>query len=121
MPTFLKSLPKANGTTSTLKIDVPGIVAGVISDIRTQGDEAVRKYSEKFDKWTPSSFKLSDAEIQEIISRVPKQTIEDIKTVQANVRKFALAQKETLTEFEMEIRPGVHLGHKNVPISAVGA
>jgi histidinol dehydrogenase len=55
------------------------------------------------------------------MSTVPEQTIEDIKTVQANVRKFALAQRGTLTEFEMEIRPGVFLGQRNIPISAVGA
>ncbi len=85
MPTYLKSLPKANGVSSTPKMDVPGIVAGVISDIRTEGDDAVRRYSEKFDKWTPSSFKLSDAEIQEIISRVPNQTIEENSGLCGNI------------------------------------
>ncbi|KUJ16016.1 histidinol dehydrogenase [Mollisia scopiformis] len=121
MVVYLKSKPHANGTSSSPKIDVPSIVQGVINDIRTKGDSAVRSYSEKFDRWSPSSFKLSFQEIENIISKVPKQTIEDIKTVQHNVRTFALAQRESLKDFELEIRPGVHLGQKNIPISAVGA
>lgn len=101
--------------------DVPAIVRSVIDDIRTRGDDAVRVYSEKFDKWSPSSFKLSQDEIQHIISTVPQQIIDDIKKAQENVRVFALAQKASLKDFEMEIRPGVHLGQKNIPISSVGA
>ncbi|CAI7676497.1 unnamed protein product [Penicillium pancosmium] len=102
-------------------IDTPAIVRGVINDIRANGDAAVRQYSEKFDKWSPASFKLSQEEIQEIISSVPKQIIDDIKQVQENVRTFARAQKDSIKEFELEIRPGVHLGQKNVPINSVGA
>jgi histidinol dehydrogenase len=101
--------------------DVPGIVKGVIDNIRSEGDAAVRRYSEKFDRWTPASFKLSQTEIEEAIAQVPAQIIADIKTVQANVRKFALAQKESLKEFEMEMAPGVWLGQRNNPIEVVGA
>lgn len=121
MPTYLKSKATANGVANASSIDVPSIVKGVIDAIRTGGDDAVRLYSEKFDKWSPESFRLSAAEIEKIIAKVPKQTIEDIKTVQDNVRTFALAQRKTLTDLEIEIRPGVHLGQKNIPISAVGA
>lgn len=102
-------------------IDTPAIVRGVIDDIRANGDEAVRKYSEKFDKWSPASFKLSKEEIQQIVSSVPKQIIDDIKQVQENVRTFALAQRDSIKDFELEIRPGVHLGQKNIPINSVGA
>jgi histidinol dehydrogenase len=56
-----------------------------------------------------------------IIASVPEQTIKDIKEVQGNVRAFAQAQRESLKDFEIEIRPGVHLGQKNIPINAVGA
>jgi histidinol dehydrogenase len=121
MPTYIKQTSAAAGTKQPPKIDVPSIVKSVIDDIRANGDTAVRTYSEKFDKWSPAHFKLSASEIDEIISKVPQQIIDDIKTVQDNVRTFALAQKETLTEFEMEIRPGVHLGQKNIPIASVGA
>lgn len=101
--------------------DIPSIVRGVIDDIRASGDNAVRAYSEKFDKWSPANFKLSQQEIQEIISTVPQQIIDDIKQVQENVRTFAMAQRASIKDFELEIRPGVHLGQKNIPINSVGA
>ena len=81
----------------------------------------MRQYSEKFEKWSPESFKLSASQIEEIISKVPEQAIADIIKVQSNVRRFAEAQKKSLTELEVEIEPGVFLGHKNVPIQNVGA
>jgi histidinol dehydrogenase len=120
MVTHLKTKAVSSATVSA-SLDVPRIVKGVIDDIRSRGDEAVRSYSEKFDKWTPDSFKLSAKEIDDIIATVPKGTVDDIKTVQNNVRTFALAQLASLKDFEMEIRPGVFLGQKNIPINAVGA
>ncbi|KAI6080192.1 histidinol dehydrogenase [Hypoxylon rubiginosum] len=100
---------------------VSDIVKGVIDDIRTNGDKAVRTYSEKFDKWSPSSFKLTESEIQECISKVPAQTIADIKEAQKNVRTFAEAQRASIKDFEIEIQPGVFLGQRNNPISTAGA
>lgn len=117
----LKSRGSVNGVSKSSGPDVPAIVRGVIDDIRQNGDAAVRSYSEKFDKWSPASFKLSLEQINEIMSKVPQQTIDDIKVVQENVRTFALEQRKSITEFEYEIRPGVHLGQKNIPISTVGA
>ncbi|KAJ5169248.1 uncharacterized protein N7482_004842 [Penicillium canariense] len=113
--------PYSSGAGPALVTDTPAIVRSVINDIRTNGDMAVRTYSEKFDRWSPERFKLSPEEIQQIISTVPQQIIDDIKQVQENVRTFALAQKASLKDFEMEIRPGVHLGQKHIPINAVGA
>ena len=101
--------------------DVATVVKGVITDVRQSGDAAVRKYSQKFDQWSPSAFKLSQIDIQNAISACPEQTIKDIKEVQTNVRTFAEAQKASLQEFELEIQPGVFLGQKNVPINTVGA
>ena len=102
-------------------IDVSAIVKGVIDDIRDKGDVAVRQYSEKFDKWSPKSFQLSEKEIKDIIATVPEQTVKDIIEVQKNVRNFAEAQLATVKDLELEIQPGVFLGHKNVPIASVGA
>jgi histidinol dehydrogenase len=70
-------------------LDVSSVVNGITEDIRSNGDAAVKKHSEKFDKWAPSSFKLSDEEIQAAVEACPKQTIEDVKTVQHNVRTSA--------------------------------
>jgi histidinol dehydrogenase len=100
---FLKSQqPLAPGSA---QVDVSSIVRGVIDDVRANGDAAVRKYSEKFDKWSPASFKLSQAEIDASIAACSPQTIEDIKQVQKNVRAFAQAQKDSLKDLEFEIQP----------------
>lgn len=120
MVQYLKT--KATGTASdkAAQESVTAVVKGVIDSIRSNGDAAVRQYSQKFDKWSPDSFKLSKADIDAIISTVPEQIIQDIKEVQGNVRTFAQAQRDSLRDFEIEISPGVHLGQKNLPISSVG-
>ena len=100
---------------------VAEIVKGVIDDVRKNGDKAVRTYSAKFDKWEPASFKLSPEQIQEAISKVPAQTVKDIKEAQHNVRTFAQAQRDSIKDVEIEIQPGVFLGHKNNPINTAGA
>lgn len=118
---YLKERAGLSGQKTSPSVDVPGVVRDVIETIRRDGDKAVRKYSEKFDKWSPQSFKLSQSDIDAAIANCPKQTIDDIKEVQQNVRLFAEAQKASLKDFEVEIKPGVHLGQKNVPIDNVGA
>ncbi|MBU2664039.1 histidinol dehydrogenase [Actinoplanes bogorensis] len=101
--------------------DVRDVVTGVIADIRANGDDAVRKYSAKFDNWSPESFRLSPQQIDEIVATVPSGVIDDIKTVQANVRTFAQHQRDSMHDFEVETQPGVHLGQKHLPIVASGA
>lgn len=100
---------------------VRATVERVIDDVRHRGDAAVREYSEEFDQFSAASFRLSQAEIDAAIARVPEQTLADIRQVQRNVRRFAELQLASLTEFEAEVEPGVFLGQKNVPIEAVGA
>jgi sulfopropanediol 3-dehydrogenase len=95
-------------------------VRGILADIRTRGDEAVRELSDKFDKWTPESFRLSDAQIAEIMASLPESTINDIKFAQQQVRNFAQAQRAALVDIEVETLPGVKLGHKNIPVNSVG-
>ncbi|KAK1067224.1 hypothetical protein LTR74_006592 [Friedmanniomyces endolithicus] len=120
-PKYLKSKPAVTPDFGP-KADVPSIVKGVIDDIRQNGDAAVKKYSQQFDKWDPKAgFKLSREKVDEIISQVDPQIISDVKEVQKNVRKFAQAQKDHLQDFEIEMSPGVHLGQKNIPIASVGA
>ena len=79
-----------------------------------------RDLSEKFDKWSPASFRLSDAEIQAAVGRLPEQTIDDIKFAQTQIRKFAEIQKSVDSDVEEETFPGVFLGHKNIPVNSVG-
>ncbi|KAK8189029.1 histidinol dehydrogenase [Phyllosticta capitalensis] len=125
MATYLKkpiTPSSTNGASpSTSTSSVPTIVSSVIADIRANGDAGVRSYSQKFDSWSPPSFKLSQEQIEKAIAACPKQLIEDIKTVQGNVRRFAQAQKDSLRDFEVEVEPGVKLGQKNIPVGRVGA
>lgn len=99
---------------------VSQIVADALKDVEARGDEAVRELSEKFDKWAPESFRLTEAQINEIVSKVPADVIEDIKFAQKNIRAFAEAQLASLNDVEVEHIPGVILGHKNIPVNSVG-
>jgi len=96
------------------------IVENLIEKVKTEGDKALFELSEKFDKWSPESFRLSANAIEEIINSVPAQVIEDIKFAQAQVRNFAQHQKDSMRDIEVETLPGVFLGHKNVPVNSVG-
>ena len=96
-------------------------VTQVIDNVRDRGDAAVRQYSEKFDGWSPASFRLDTESIDRIVAGVPRQVIDDITTVQRRVRGFARHQFESLSDFEVETEPGVWLGQKSIPIRATGA
>ncbi|GGE53243.1 histidinol dehydrogenase [Pullulanibacillus camelliae] len=101
-------------------VEISKIVSEAIKDIENRGDKAVREYSEKFDKWSPDSFRLSDQQIKEIVEKVPQDVLDDIKFAQHNIRKFAEAQLASLNDIEVENSPGVILGHKNIPVNSVG-
>ena len=96
-------------------------VVEVIAEVRARGDEAVRQFSERFDSWSPASFRLGTEEVERIVSTVPARVIEDIAAVQNRVRRFAEYQMESLREFEVETEPGVRLGQKNIPVGSAGA
>jgi sulfopropanediol 3-dehydrogenase len=95
-------------------------VSGIIKNIEENGDQAVRKLSEQFDKWSPESFRLSESEIKEIVESVPEQVKNDIKFAQEQIRNFAEKQRESIRDVEVETLPGIILGHKNVPVNSVG-
>jgi sulfopropanediol 3-dehydrogenase len=121
MPVVIKSAVVEGAQSAPSPSAVRDTVAGVIADVRARGDVAVREWSEKFDGWSPESFRLDAARIDEIVSGVPTQVIKDIRTVQANVRNFAQRQRESIADFEIETMPGVFLGQKNLPVNAAGA
>ena len=99
---------------------VSKIVKSTLKAIEARGDEAVREFSEKFDNYTPKSFKLSPAEIDSLVQKVSPQDLEDIKFAQEQVRNFAQAQRGSMQDIEVETMPGVILGHKNIPVQSVG-
>src|ERR1700693_1091085 len=95
-------------------------VEAILADIAAREETAVREYSEKFDKWSPASFGLSESEIAECIRALPQQVVDDIRFAQEQIRNFALKQKAALQDVEVETIPGVVLGHKNIPVNSVG-
>jgi sulfopropanediol 3-dehydrogenase len=99
---------------------VRSTVETILADIAARGEAAVREYSEKFDKWSPASFRLSPSEIDECVRALPQQVIDDIQFAQAQIRNFALTQRAALRDVEVETLPGVVLGHKNIPVQSVG-
>ena len=119
MPVHLKT---AQGAVERAEADskVRTTVEGILGDIEARGDVAVRELSAKFDSWSPTSFRLSSADIDAAMSQVSARDLEDIRFAQANVRRFAEAQKAALSDIEVETMPGVVLGHRNIPVDAVG-
>jgi sulfopropanediol 3-dehydrogenase len=97
------------------------VVSEMLADLEKNGLDAVRKYSRQFDDWAPPSFELSRAQIDKAIGKLDAQTIADTDFCQANVRRFAEAQLETLLPLEIETQPGVVLGHKLIPVRSVGS
>ena len=99
---------------------VAGAVAATLKDIETRGDVAVRELANKFDRYDRETYRLTDAEIEEIIAQVTPQEMADLKFAQAQVRNFAQAQRDSMLDIEVETLPGVILGHKNIPVQSVG-
>jgi len=96
-------------------------VRTLITDIEDRGGEAVREMSREFDNWEPEQFRLSPDEIDAIVTRVARSTVDDIRFAQTQIRNFAQTQLDSLHDVEVETLPGVTLGHKNIPVAAVGA
>ena len=99
---------------------VRSTVEGILADVEARGDAAVRELSERFDQWSPQNFRLSDRDIENALSEVARSDLRDIRFAQEQVRNFARHQRESLKDIEVETLPGVILGHRNIPVNAVG-
>lgn len=99
---------------------VHATVETVLQDIAARGDAAVRELSEKFDRYSPPSFRLSASEIEAAMQQVATRDMEDIRFAQTQIRRFAQAQRASMTDIEVETLPGVFLGHRNIPVQSVG-
>src|SRR3954467_15982541 len=95
-------------------------VESVLADIQARGDAAVRDLSKKFDNWDRDDYRLTDQEIQDSLSELSQQNLDDIRFAQDQVRNFAQKQRECLKDLEVETLPGIVLGHKNLPVASVG-
>jgi len=95
-------------------------VEGILSDIAARGDAIVRELSIKFDKWDRSDYRLTDSEIRACLGEMSQRDLDDIRFAQEQVRNFAQIQRDSMKDVEVETLPGVVLGHKNIPVNAVG-
>jgi len=119
MPTYLKRGRDAEAVAEG-DAAVRATVEGILADIEKRGDAAVRELSERFDKWSPQNFRLSESEIEQAMSKVAPRDLEDVRFAQAQVRNFAEKQLACIKDLEVETMPGVVLGHKNIPVETVG-
>jgi sulfopropanediol 3-dehydrogenase len=101
--------------------ETAAVVSRMLLELERNGMDAVRKYSREFDDWDPLSFRLTRAQIDAAIAALPGQAIRDTEYCQGNVRRFAEAQLSTLLPLEVELRPGVILGHRHIPVNSVGS
>ncbi len=99
---------------------VRSVVETTLADVEARGDVAVRTLSEKFDGYSPENFRLSPSEIEAAMQKVSDRDMEDIKFAQAQIRRFAEAQRASMQDIEVETLPGVILGHRNIPVQSVG-
>lgn len=117
--TYLKR-GKSDAERSDEDAKTRAVVETTLKDIEARGDAAVRELSEKFDNYSPPAFRLSQKEIDALIAQVTPREMEDLKFAQENVRRFAQAQRDSMLDIEIEMQPGVILGHKNIPVQSVG-
>ncbi|MCY4043982.1 MAG: histidinol dehydrogenase [Cellvibrionales bacterium] len=110
----------SNAFDYTIDKNVQQTVEDIIHHIAKDKDKALLHYSKTFDQYTPEQFQLSQDEIDNCISRLNQETIDDILWAQKQVKNFATAQLNSLADIEIETLPGVFLGHKNIPIEKVG-
>ncbi|MEM7684335.1 MAG: histidinol dehydrogenase, partial [Pseudomonadota bacterium] len=94
------------------------VVEATLKDIETRGDAAVRELSEKFDSYTPPAFRLSEGEIEAVISKVSVREMADITFAHDQVVNFAQAQRDSMLDIEVETLPGVILGHRHIPVQS---
>jgi sulfopropanediol 3-dehydrogenase len=118
MITYLKTAahaPKANDP------EVRDVVAGILLDVEREGEAAVRRYSERFDHWSPERFVMTPDDIERRIAEVPAELRAHIDLAAEQIKRFAQAQLATLTDLEISTLPGIVLGHRHIPVQAVGA
>ena len=115
----MEYLKKASKTAATGEQNVRQTVQAILDDIEAGGDAAARDYAKKFDKWE-GDIVVSDADRAAAAGKVSQKLKDDIRFAHDNVRRFAEAQRATLTDTEVEILPGLIAGQKQIPVSAAG-
>lgn len=115
----MEFIKKAKKTAESHSAEVREKVQIVLEDIEARGESAVRELALKFDKWE-GEFVLGEEKKSQLIATVPEQVKEDIKFAHEQIRAFALAQRNSLHEFEISNYPGVKLGQRIIPVDVAG-
>ncbi len=113
---YLKKAPKTSISDSG---DVRNTVQLILDEIESGGDEAALRFAAKFDKYD-GNIVLSRDEIAAAAAKVPEKLKDDIRFAHDNVRRFAEAQKATITDTQIEVVPGLIAGQKTIPCQAAG-
>lgn len=95
-------------------------VSEVLFDVQRNGDNAVKKYTEKFDGVVLDSIEIEKSEIRQAHNALEIEKIEALRHAAENIRKFAEKQREMLCDFEYEVEPGVITGQKIIPVHRAG-
>lgn len=114
--TYLK---RAAPRPTTESADLRDTVSIMLAEIEHRGEEAARRYGRTLDRWE-GEIVLSDAARAEAVSRVPEAVKDTIRFAQDNIRRFAEAQRATLSDCALELMPGHWVGQRQIPVSAVG-
>ncbi|MEJ6707538.1 MAG: histidinol dehydrogenase [Amylibacter sp.] len=114
--TYLK---KALKTSKTDSASVHDTVRGILNDIEEGGEAAAKKYAAKFDNYE-GPLVLSKEEIAAAGDKVSQKLKDDIAFAHENIKHFAEAQKASMTDFQLEVRPGLIEGQKTIPVRAAG-
>jgi sulfopropanediol 3-dehydrogenase len=101
--------------------DVRRTVAEMLARIEGDPETEIRRYSAELDSWSPDSFLVSEEDVERAAAQIDGELREHIAFAQAQIRGFAEAQRATLLDLEVEPLPGVVLGHRHIPVQAVGA
>lgn len=107
--------------TATTDPAVSERVSEMLLRIERDGMDAVRRYSRELDGWDPDTFEVSGEEVARASAALSDELKASIAFAQDQIRAFALRQRESLEEFEIETLPGVFLGQRQVPVEVVGA
>ncbi|MDB5527147.1 MAG: hisD [Devosia sp.] len=111
---------RLNTKDESVGVELRSTVSQILLDVEKRGDDAVRDWSIKFDRFERQSYRLEGAEIRRCIESLTPRAVADIEFAQEQVANFARAQRATMSELRVETLPGVILGHKHIPIGNVG-
>ena len=112
-------LKKAGKTAATGEQDVRATVQAILDDIEAGGEAKAREYAAKFDKWEGEIVVSREAR-EAAAEKVPQRQKDDIRFAHDHVRRFAEAQKDAIRDAQVELRPGLVAGHRNIPMGAAG-